>query len=304
MKTKQEFEAFLKALITPKVAKDINDTKIGYYIVGTLFLLFAIVTLVVALTTEIALLVIMPIFLIIGIVCTTCAKGFAYKKILAQYKSQIIAFLLQKHRFFFSEKNYLSPQTFAQFNLSNYYDKYTGEDFLRINIPKDDGSPSSTFLSMSQLYVAKTYKDSDGNKKTHIVFLGTLGIVEFDFQFPCYLAVGRNYFANRYKEERIETEDPTFNKNYKIYTNNELEAFRILTPDLMLKLTKIHQKLKGIDFVLKENKLLIYLHGKDLFTFVSHNKGYMHTVNSVYQDIEALVDIVREIQTNNKVFNF
>lgn len=304
MKTKQEFESFVKSLITPQVQKDINSAKGGYIFIGILFLIFSALALVLALTTHLALLVLFAVFLLISLIVICLSQGLAYKKVFSKFKYPIIAFLLQNYKFIYQEKNYLSQATYKEFNLWQFYDNYTGEDYLSVNIPLDDGSPSSTNLQMSQLYITKEVKDSDGNKKTSTVFSGTLGIVDFNFRFPCYLALGSNYFGNQFDEVKIEMEDPEFNKCFRVYTDNELEAFRILTPDFMLKLKSLYQRLQGIDFVFKENKLLIYIHNKDLFKLSSRNESYIKTVNLIYEDVNSLLSIVKEIQTNNKVFQF
>jgi len=302
-----EFQEFAKTLITEEDKARIKRRKIIFGILGGIFLCTALVVLIIALINiKSSFVMLFPVaFLVImAMIFFAVGKNLAYNGVLSKYKPQIIAFLLGKYKYTYNAKGYLSKEIYAQFNLPTHYDTYSGEDYLALNIPKDDGTPSTTDLQISQIRTTEYYEDSDGDRKERTLFNGTLGIVNFDFQFPCYLAVGKNYFRRQHEEDKIETEDTVFNKNFKTYSDNELEAFRILTPDLMLKLTEIHKRFDGIDFVFRGNKLFIYIHGKDLFAIKAHKEGYEKSFEIIYDDIEALIAIIKEIQTNNKVFKF
>ena len=307
MISREEFQKFANSLITEEDKTEIKSRRILFLVLGLIFMTLTLIFVILTFISGINGLYYLGfsiIFLTVSLIFLCGGKGFAYSRVLNKYKPLIIEFLLKKYKYAYNAKGYLGKDLYAQFNLPMYYDTYSGEDYIALNIPKDDGTQSTTDLQISQIKTSQHYKDKDGNIKERTIYSGTLGIVTFDFHFPCYLALGKNYFGWQVKEEKMETEDTEFNKNFKTYTDNELEAFRILTPDLMLKMIDIHRKLKYIDFVFKENKLLIYMPNKDLFAIKGHKDGYEKSFELIYNDIEALIEIIKEIQTNNKVFKF
>lgn len=191
------------------------------------------------------------------------------------------------------------------------YDSCGGEDLLTINIPNDDGTPSDVELCICDAWATRTDKytvtktDSNGNtyeeerERTVTLYDGVIGYVHFPFKFKCDL--GLNVKFN--KTKKTTTEDIAFNKTFKVYTNNELEALCILTPTLMQKLKSFDSRNHKLKVTLLKNGAIYFGMRRNLFKLTSKNGGPSGKVfKRFYNDIYDIVAMVNEIKTNNKVF--
>ena len=182
---------------------------------------------------------------------------------------------------------------------------------LSINVPNDDDTPSNTWFHISDLYITKEEErehyvvDKYGNSHREVehytvtVFKGAFAHISFPTMFKCKISM--NYQLSGTK--KINLEDVEFNKTLKTYSDNELEAFLVLTPDLMFKLKELNKKTKGLKIAMYENKLFMVMNHADLFKFTKDKKNFQSNMfDNFYDDIETIMGIVTEIKKNNKVF--
>lgn len=226
------------------------------------------------------------------------------KKLKLKYSPEVINILLKDYQHSFSTNKYISQSIFKSSPFNSYYEDYTGEDLLSINIPNDDGTPSNVVLNASDLDVSYTeeYEDSDGNTKTRTVsvYRGLFGYVQFPFKFKCNL--GLNCYSGKVK--RIELEDMSFNKKFKTYTDDQLEAVVILTPTLMVKLLEFNSRNFGFKCFLDKRGKLYFGISTNLFetNYPKPNESFHEVFRHFYNDIKTILEIVEEIKNNNKIF--
>ena len=248
-------------------------------------------------------LIVLPIFLVTVVITLVIIYVSTYVN-LENYKEKyvykLLELLIDGYKYEYSHSGYIEPEVYKRSPYSAYYERYHGEDLVKINIPNDDGSPSDVVMYLSDLDLTKTEEDSDGDSHTVTVFSGCLGYIEFPFQFKC--AIGINHcYANK-KLTRLKTEDIAFNKNLKIYTDNELEAVVILSPKMMEKLNNFKSKSGGFSLVINNDKLFIHLYN-NLFQLKSSKEGINErTFDDIYDDVYLILSIVEEIKNNNKIF--
>lgn len=242
-------------------------------------------------------------FVVIGgvsfviIYTTTRFKWDQYKE---KYIYQILEFLLVDYKYEYDAKRYIQSSVFNASPFAAYYDHYSGEDLIKINIPNDDGTPSSTILSLCDLHITKTEEDADGDTHTVTVFNGIFGYIDFPFEFKCSLGI--NDYAHGKNMKKIKLEDIAFNKKFKIYTDNQMEALVILTPTMMKKLEDFQNRTKGFAIVLTGNKMYFHIY-KDMLEMKRPKKEFTAEVfDDIYDDIHTILSVVEEIKTNNKVF--
>lgn len=111
-------------------------------------------------------------------------------------------------------------------------------------------------------------KGSGKNKTT--LLRGAIVILDFGILFDTYTVVKhKRLFMDRISEiEEIKLEDPEFSKDYKVYSDDQIEARCLLTPVFMEKLKYLQTSFyaSSMDFAFYGSKLIIALNaGKDLF---------------------------------------
>ena len=209
-------------------------------------------------------------------------------------------------------KNCISSDVYEKSPFAEQYDEYSGEDLLSINIPNDNNTPSNTWFHISDLSITKQEEridyvvDKYGNthqEVTHYtvsVFHGAFAFVIFPTHFKCKISINCEMKGCK----RLNFEDMTYNKKLKTYSDNELEAFLVLTPDLINKLKDL-EKRYDLKLVMYDNKLIIEMPHSNLFEFTKDkNKFQSNIFDNFYDDISAILGIVTEIKNNNKIFKF
>ena len=100
-------------------------------------------------------------------------------------------------------------------------------------------------------------------------------------------------------------EDQDFNNKFKIYAQNEHDAFYILTPSLMEKLKKVTGNVRGkLLFCFIDNRLHIGLqNNKDSFEHSIYTKiNEEKVINEISQDIKLITNFVDELSLDNSLF--
>lgn len=238
------------------------------------------------------------------IICAT--SQFKWKDFKNKYGKLALNYLFDDYQFEYKPNYVINKSIFKASKFAGSFDNYTGEDLIKIKIKNDDGSPSNTELSICDLDVTETRTRivTDRNGNTHreeytvTVYDGAFGYVKFPFSFKCALTL--NVFRNEY--ECIKLEDIDFNKRFKTYTNNQIEALCILTPTMMTKLKELDKSAKNLMISLKNDTLYLGF-TRNLFEFNTKVKNLDGNVFSrYYDDVKNLYEILEEIKNNNKVF--
>lgn len=313
MVSKEEYRQYINDL----VAKDKGNENIGYlsskYRLGfSLLLTFGIIFFIggVFCTAFPDIETVLGIIaIILGFVFCMLSIAMLFKSSKAtkyykdNYRSLILDYLLKGYEYSFSAYDKIEEEIFKASKFSGYYERYDGSDRLKINIPNDDGSKSDCYLTLCDLNVTKTERDSDGDSRTVTVYNGVFGYVEFPFEFKCILSIDSFYRKKGIKLERVNLEDIKFNNKFKLYSEDQVESRYILTPDMMDKLMKLEENFKGTKITIVNNKMYIGATGVDLFELSSIKGGNVSTLfENFYDEIKVMLDIINEIKNNDKVF--
>ena len=158
-------------------------------------------------------------------------------------------------------------------------------------------------------------KDSDGNTNTHYVtiFKGKWMIFDFNKSFKANMQVKTKDFSNsrisnwgkEIKFNKIKLEDEEFNSLFKIYAQDEEEAFYILTPQFMDKIKKVANTVSGsLLFCFIDNKLHIGLNNNnDSFEpRLLSNPSDDEIKNSIISDIKEITNFVDQLSLDNDLF--
>lgn len=313
MVSKEEYHRYIDAL----VAKDKDNENIGYlsskYRLGfSLLLTFGIIFFIggvfctsfpnIETILGIILMILGFVFCMLSIVMFfKSSKVIKYYK--DNYRASILDYLLKGYEYSFSSNEGIEENIFKDSGFAGYYEDYDGSDKLRVNIPNDDGSNSGCYLTLCDLDVTKTERDSDGDSRTVTVYNGVFGYVEFPFEFKCILSIDSFYRKKGIKLERVNLEDIKFNNKFKVYSEDQVESRYILTPDMMDKLMNLEENFKGLKITIVNNKMYIGATGINLFELSSIKDGNVSTLfENFYDEIKVILDIINEIKNNDKVF--
>ena len=229
----------------------------------------------------------------------------------SRYIHQIFKFTLEGFKYEYEPNHYIDETIFRKTEYDCRYDEYSGEDLLKINIPNDDGSSSNVVLQISDLLIKRIEKSSDQTveisfgkhgarveEEVVTVFSGVLGYVEFPFEFTCGLALNKKVDWL----DKISLEDVEFNKIFKSYTSNEMEALRILTPTMIEKLKNLSKWAGKFEMVFDKNRLYFKIPSNIFEINVKSKKLDSRAFLPIYNDLFNIVYLVEEVKNNNRIF--
>lgn len=248
---------------------------------------------------------------IISIAIIVGTTRYSWKDFKAKYSNQALDCLFKGYKFSHELNKCISPTIFKSSGFGGDYDSYSGEDLLSVDIPNDDGTPSGVNLNICDLHVTKeekrtvVVKNSDGSYSTEtetytvVIYDGVFGYVFFPFEFKCDLSLNFKYIG----QQKIKLEDVNFNKKFKTYTDDQLEALVILTPKLMEKLIRFSNRVKNFKITLTRKGAIYFGMSRNLFKLNSFFKKPTGKVfERYYEDVADILAMVDEIKNNNKVF--
>ena len=187
-------------------------------------------------------------------------------------------------------------------------DRYSSNDYIT-------GQYKNINFEMSDVHIEEEYTDSDGDTHYVTIFRGQWYIFDFNKSFKANIQVCEKTFRNAkrkrlfVKEEekfkKVELEDINFNKLFKTYAQNELDAFYVLTPNTMERIKKVNNRVKGhllLCFI--DNRLHIGLYNnKDLFEVSVFKKVDLEKATKKTMDeISIITNFVDILSLDNDLF--
>ena len=184
-------------------------------------------------------------YLIIAIAITSFTTRKEYQQYKSSYKAYFVAASLAK---VFTNIKYnhnagLDP------NIVRYAmttaDRYSSNDYMTATYKKINFTQADVHIEEEH-----TSTDNDGDTTTYYVtiFKGRFLVFDFNRNFTTNLQVASRRFygsrllhsANHLKFERIKTESNEFNKNFRIFAEDGVDALYILDPAFMEKIEQLY----------------------------------------------------------------
>lgn len=306
MISKEEFFSICNNII-PQEEIDIYNkkTKKMWLTLALVLTIELVMTIVVALSWSSAIIPIMLIIAAVSVTTIIVTMKYSWQNFKSKYSGQVFECLLKGYKHNYHQSAFIHQSIFNKSGFGKRYDRYTGEDLLTIDIPKDNGTPSGIKLSISDLFVTRQEETTTirngkyyTEKRTVIVYKGVFAYVNFPFKFKCGMGLNIGFSG----QKQIKLEDIEFNKKFKTYTNNQLEALVILTPTLITKLLELSKKTGKLMVSLTEFGTLYFGMQNNLFKLKQIGKPSPQTFEDFYDDISIILAIINEIKDNNKVF--
>lgn len=147
--------------------------------------------------------------------------------------------------------------------------------------------------------------DSNGTRTTYETFFeGRIAVFEFnkDINDTVLVSEGGTYIPSGVKKVDLESID--FNKKFKTYAKDAINAFYILTPEIILALLEIEKQNPGkIAVLFKDNKVVVCINNfVDTFSIKLNKKVDEKFISIIDRDINLLINLVNQLKLNKNVY--
>ena len=239
---------------------------------------------------------------IIYLVITTFKTSKEYEEFKKAYKAHFVSEALSKT---ITDYTYQHDSGISREYLNscmiNTGDRYDTNDYVT-------GMYRDAKFAQADVNIQEEHTDSDGDRSYVTIFRGRFVVFEFKKKFDFKLSViGKNFSAYRLPKEKdrkfkkIKIESNEFHKNFQLYGQDGFEAFYLLDPAMIERITALGAKYKNrviLNFV--DNRLIVgIIDNKDSFEPSGSIKNPIDEhaeFEKVYNDIKVVTDLVDNLK--------
>lgn len=279
--TKEMEEKYLRII----AKKDEYSLKIKRKVLLTIFIMIILAVSCLFLTKTIILIV--PIFILGIIVCAFISKD--YDK---YFKENIISEIITEYN---SNLKYypfygISKEEYKMCRFYEYFDDYYSEDLI-IN--------EQTGFQFADIILKKEETDSDGNTRDVVVYTGSVARLPIkDIKCNIYLGSTERSIFGKNTFTKLDFENDEFNKMYKALSDNELEAYKILTPDVMEKFVELKKNFfADLDIRLLNNCLYMrFLSGNGFEPSLMNTKREEDSIMTSLATLNEVINVMQKVK--------
>lgn len=182
----------------------------------------------------------------------------------------------------------LEERYVRRFGISKMGNRYESEDYLKA---------SYKGIEFEQADVSISNKNDD---TTTVYFKGRMFAFDFPYKSVSSVQIFTKGFPfqgtpmENYNMKKIKMESENFNKLFDVKSANEMEAFYVLTPQMMEKIEIIKQKYNHVGLNFQNNKLFL-----GIWTVVDTFDGdpkrkinYLGEKEAILKEVEVITDII------------
>jgi hypothetical protein len=191
-------------------------------------------------------------------------------------------------------------------------DIYRGEDYIW-------GMVDKTMIEFSELHTQYKTHDSKGRTQYHTIFKGLFLIADFNKDFKGRTVVmpdyGEKTFGfiakffqkmNLMRDQLVYMEDPVFEKEFKVYSSDQIEARYILSPDMLSRIVQLKRNLgRNIHISFVSSKIFIAVSStKDLFDpKMRQSVLNPYMIKEFYDQIFGCIKIIDDMNLNTRIWS-
>jgi hypothetical protein len=208
---------------------------------------------------------------------------------------------------FISKEKYVESKIFL-----THVDRYAGEDYVW-------GMVDKTAIEFSELHTQYVTRDSKGRTQYHTIFRGLFLIADFHKEFKCRVVVMPDYTErlfgtlakffqkmNLMRDQLIYMEDPEFEKLFKVYSNDIVEARYILSTSMLKRIVDLKKRLnKNIHLSFINSKMFLAIsETKNMFD-PKMGKSVLNPemIEEFYNQVLGYVKIVDDMNLNTRIWS-
>lgn len=246
--------------------------------------------------------------LIIGVILIAVVPAKDTKKFKKIYKKNIV---IETFNSMFKDVSFdlehgIPRSVLQNTNMISTGDVYSSNDYVKARFKNIN-------FELSDVHIQDEYTDSDGHTQYTTIFKGQWYIFDFNKRFKANVQVCEKFFGadkrgglfSGTKYKKVSLEDIEFNKQFKVYAQNEIDAFYILSPTTMERIKKINNTIKGkLLFCFIDNRLHIGLYNnKDLFEASIFKKVDLDiATKKTKEEISIITDFIDILNLDNDLF--
>ena len=190
------------------------------------------------------------------------------------------------------------------------YNRYQGNDYI-------EGTIGKTPIRFSDLSVEKETRDSRGRPRITTIFSGTFVVTEFHKHFQKevkvypdvaekYLGVFGSWLQGVTAKHLVRLDSPAFEKEFKVYAEDPVEAHYLLTPNIMEKLVKLRRNADAPLYLsFRFDKLFVAIEngGKWFEPTIFRSLLRLEVFKNYVGNLELLLGIVEELNLNRRIWS-
>ncbi len=195
-------------------------------------------------------------------------------------------------------------------------DRYIGEDLVEATIDKT----SIQFSELHTEYKTET-RDNKGRRQTHwnTIFKGVFFIADFNKQFQHYTVVLPDYnekmfgdlfkgfqLGKRGKAKLTNMDHPEFEKQFKVYAEDAVEAHYLLTPNLMERILELKEKFDTAIYLSFNNSKLYIAISNSLNLFEAPalwgKPNFLNLIKTYHNYLQNCLEIVNDLNLNVRIW--
>lgn len=273
--------------------KEVEDTRIAYYTKhrkATIIaiLIFIAMVVVFGIVFPFILLWLAMVYIVIAIIVVNTKTAKEYQLYKNSYKAYFVANSLAK---IFTNINYshelgLKPEIVRR--AMTTADRYSSNDYMTATYKNINFTQADVHIEERH-----TTTDSNGHTRTYYVtiFQGRFLVFDFDRNFSTNLQVASRHFygsrlrssSNQLKFEKIKTESGDFNKKFKVYAEDGVDALYILDPAFMEKIQKLYQDCK--------HEILLTFINKHVYIAINDGKDSLEPPRNIRKPLDEKVEL-------------
>ena len=260
-----------------------------------------LITLIFAGTLESYIPIILGI--IIAIIATFTINSIKTSDLCKIYKKQIITPLVEalvENGKYEPEKG-ISENLFRSSGLFPTPDRYHSEDLI-------SGTEGKTALLFSEVHAEEKHTSTDSKGRTRTtwttLFRGFIFVADFHKNFSGHTIVKRNSIL-KFGGNRVKMESPEFEKNFDVFSSDEIEARYLITPSMMERIIDLDAKFnRSVQMSFINSFVIITINESQnhFETKLWTSIGEDNTLRREYATISALISIVEDLNLNTRIW--
>lgn len=246
--------------------------------------------------------------IILGVIIVSIFSSKEVKRFKDLYKKNIVEATFKEvfTDVFFDVDKGIDYSVIYNTGMMDMGDSFSSNDYAT-------GKYKNINFAVSDVNITETYTDSDGDSHTVTLFSGQWYIFDFNKSFKANVQVKDTSFHNartyrkkgESKYQKVELEDIDFNKKFKCFAQEPIDAFYIMTPRMMERLKIIKEKMKhSLLFCFIDNRLHIGVStGKDLYEPNLRKPVNLESARAVVlNDLQPIIDFIDGLELDNDLF--
>ncbi len=259
---------------------------------------------------------ILVVFIIASIIVISKKTKSEKHEFKLQFKEEVIRSLtnILDHPLTYSPEEGISQSVFQESKISKgKIDRYHSEDLF-------EGEIGETSFQFSEIKAEEKESNSD-SQTTHVVlFNGLFFVANFNKKSFTKVIIVTDLFKESFGKlgnlimkyafvesdmQRIKLEDPTFEKNFNVYGEDQVEARYIMTPSLMERFNKLREKGYVVSASIIGNTLSIGIYlNKNLFEPKLYKSvTNLKEVKTFFEHLQFMTGLVEELNLNNRIYH-